>query len=370
MADLGEGAISRGPMVPVFEARDVDRAARAVAVLDRAGVPALMADGSMGLMLGRVPDGSSVIVVPLGLRPQARAALEQAGLLAADRVNVLPPATSTSSGAGTGFEIGSSVPSLDVRPTARPPFSVPPTAEPIDEDEGPLEAPPFESTSAQTRFTIALAACSVGALLQVYFLSEGGFELVRRWLALSWDGTQFFGNVITAGLVHGSTLHFLGNLGFGLILGSVLIGTHGLGATAAVWLSASVLGITAEAYLSPRAVVLGASAGIYGLVGLWLRGELQRAGKAVLPRRSRIRALGVILLLAPGALTPITSSGSRVAVLAHLVGFLVGVFAGGFFTRWLGEEDRNRGARRGQLSLIFSTIVTVAGIAAAFLAVE
>ncbi|MEO1337485.1 MAG: rhomboid family intramembrane serine protease, partial [Myxococcota bacterium] len=246
---------------------------------------------------------------------------------------------------------------LVVRPTAT-----------VDTVE-PIEALPFEASSPQTRFTIALAGCAVGALLQASFLVQAGEAGLRRLLALSYDGIAFHGNVVTAGFIHGSTLHFLGNLGFGLLLGYVLVGTHGLGAASAVWLVASMAGIAAEAVLSPGAIVLGASAGLYGLIGLWLRGELQRARRAALPRRAIFRALGVIVLLAPGALTPVTSSGGRVAVLAHLVGFAVGLFAGSAFPRWFDESDFEQGARKNRLAFGFASLITAAGLLAAFLAV-
>ena len=370
MRDTGEGAISQGPMVPVLETNDVGQARRAVDLLDAAGIPALSTGTIPGLLVGPIPDGSTIVVVPLSLLSAARETLETAGWPAAtarrDDVHTVPSSLiPTASGHGAAI----SQPPTPMAADAGPMPAAPARPAVVLEDDGPLEAPPFETPNAQTRFTVALSACAFGALLQANFLTHGGFERIRA-LALSWDGVRFDGNVVVAGFLHGSTIHFLGNLAFGLLLGTVLLGTHGLGATAAVWLAASTLGIAAEAYLSPGAVVLGASAGIYGLVGLWLNGEWRRAGQAVLPRRTRLRALGVILLLAPGALTPVTSSGGRVAVLAHLVGFLVGLFGGVIFPRWLAAEDRIGGESRGRWALGASAALTAAGVFGAFLAVR
>ena len=382
MAEIGEGGISHGPMVPIFEGRDPLAADRALERLDAAGIPALRADQVPGAFLGPVPRGVILIVVPLGLLAQARSTLLQTDLpplttpepaprspLDLTKTSVGSAPTAPDSAAGSvKMSVGSQ--RLEVRPTSRVPMPVRSSVSLDDDDEGPLEVPPFESMGVQTRLILALGACTVGALTQASLLVTGSFQRIVRYLALSWDGVAFHGNVVMAGFVHGSPVHFLGNLAFGLLLGTVLIGTHGLGATAAVWLAASMAGIAAEAALSPGVSVLGASAGIYGLVGLWLRGELQRARRSVLPRRAVIRAFGVIVLLAPGAMTPFTSSGSRVAVLAHLVGFAVGLLAGVIFPRWLSDSDRLASGRRGGIAFAVSVAVTMAGMVTAFLAVQ
>ncbi len=368
---MGEGAISSGPMVPVYQVRDPEKIRRALEVLDSAHVPALLADDVPGLLMAPVPAEVGVIVVPLRLLEAAKVALRREGLLAAsDPAPSASPAASVGLAAGSvGSSVGESRPA-SLRPV---PFAVrrPSVADAPEDPDEPIETPLYEASPVQTRLIVALAGCAMGAVLQASLLvGGGGLSELRRFLALRWDGTTFAGNPITAGFVHNSTTHFFSNLAFGLVLGTVLLGTHGVGATALVWLCASVVGIVAEAYLSPNVFVLGASAGIYGLVGLWLRGELRRAGRAALPWRARIRAAGVILLLAPGALSPVSSSGSQVAVLAHLVGFGVGLMSGGLFPRWLDERDRERGERRGRWALGVSGVVTAIGMMAAFLAVQ
>ena len=353
-------------MVPLLESRDATQTQLALDALDRAGVPALTSDWASGLLMAPVPEGVTVIVVPRQLVADAKSALEQSGLQTSSRplpvpTSVIPLASSNVTAepiAGLGASSHAAHVVSPVRPVIHP-----------DEEEGPLEAPPFEGASAQSRFVIALAGCTVGAVVQASLLAQGGFERVHR-LALSWDGERFGGNVVAAGFLHGGTAHFLGNLAIGLLLGFVLVGTHGLGATAAVWLAASMLGIAAEAFLSPGAHVLGASAGIYGLVGLWVHGEWARAARAVLPGRIRWRVVGFMMLLAPVAMSPVTSSGSRVAVIAHLVGFFVGLLAGVFFPRWWGPEDHVRHSRRGRWAFVTAAAICAAGLASAFLAVS
>ncbi|MEM7677975.1 MAG: rhomboid family intramembrane serine protease [Myxococcota bacterium] len=389
MRNTGEGEVSRGLMVPVFEARNAGRIAQALAVLDAAHIPALDAAEAVGLLMAPLAPGTFVVVVPSTFLESAQRALEQSGLLpvglvalASDgRTDRDPPGFPGRKERGPGAlpvinptegtMLGPhAVPTALTTPGLRGRSASTLTVRPTTAvDLEPIEAPPFEASSPQTRFTVALAGCAIGALLQASFLMQVGEKELRRLLALSYDGTAFHGNIVTAGFIHGSTVHFLGNLGFGLLLGYVLVGTHGLGAAAAVWILASMLGIAAEAMLSPGAIVLGASAGLYGLIGLWLRGELQRARRAALPRRAIFRALGVIVLLAPGALTPVTSSGGRVAVLAHLVGFSVGLLAGSLFPRWLGAGDLERGGGKNRVAFGFASLITAAGLLAAFLAV-
>ena len=320
-------------MVPVFRTEDPAEIARAVASLDAAGIPSLRVDDRQpaGLMIGPVPPGTSVIVVPQGFLQQARMTLRQT------RLNVVPPRASPPAlEAGTGTRSGTpSLPSvapqrasIEVRPTESVRSSL---LTPAEDDDEILETPPYESMSAQGRFTVALGACAIGALLQAVLLVNGGFDTVRRVLALSWDGHAFQGNVVTAGLVHGSSLHFLGNLAFGLLLGFVLLGTHGVGATAMVWLTASMLGIAAEAYLSPGAVVLGASAGIYGLVGLWLRGNFSGlASRCCLGGRSCGRR-GLFFCWRPARSRPLRVPGVRSPCWPTLSGSPWGCCPGRYF---------------------------------------
>lgn len=112
--------------------------------------------------------------------------------------------------------------------------------------------------------------------------------------------------------------------------------------------------------------VLGASAGNYGLVGLWAKGQLERSHRAMLPRWDRLRTVGVILLLVPGALTPVTSNGSRVAVLAHAVGFVAGFLGGYVFHRRLGPVEDPSIGRRARWAAILAFAFTVSSFFVAF----
>jgi membrane associated rhomboid family serine protease len=140
----------------------------------------------------------------------------------------------------------------------------------------------------------------------------------------------------------------------------VLLGTHHFGATALVWLLSSTTGLATEATLTPEAVLIaGASAGNYGLVGLWANGQLDRARRSLLPKREKMRTLGILLILLPGALTPISSTGSKVAVLAHLGGFLGGFLLGFVFKRRLIDRELPMIAQRSRIAFGVAAAIVV-----------
>jgi membrane associated rhomboid family serine protease len=166
--------------------------------------------------------------------------------------------------------------------------------------------------------------------------------------------------LVTAGFLHLGLAHALSNAAFALVIGVVLFGTHGVGASAASWLFASMVGLSAEVAASGSgALVAGASAGNYGLVGLWAHGQLERSRRALLPRRERLRTLGILLVLVPGAFTPVTASGGRVAVLAHAAGFVAGFMSGAAFHRRLDPGDFSRIGRRSSIGGIAAVLVTL-----------
>lgn len=236
---------------------------------------------------------------------------------------------------------------------AAPASSSPPEAEAEvhaaseEEEEGPIEVPlPEAASSLNTRLIAALGAIAFGAGLQrVLEWALSPAEVFRRFAARAplYDEPW---RLVTAGFLHSSVSHFVSNGLFGLLIGVVLFGTHLIGATALVWVLSSIAGLSAEAVLSPESFIVGASAGNYGLVGLWARGQMSRARVALLPRRERIRTIGLLLLLVPGALTPFSSTGTKIAVIAHAVGFLAGFLLGYPFERRLLVERFDEIRRR------------------------
>src|SRR5687768_12578398 len=242
------------------------------------------------------------------------------------------------------------------------PQKAPPEVEIAQDDEeetGPIELPlPNAPVPLNTRLLGALGSIAVGAALQRIMESVlSPPQVVARFAARAPIDQEPW-RLITAGFLHGSLSHFLSNGAFALLIGVVLFGTHLVGATALVWVLSSIVGLSFEAMLSPAALIVGASAGNYGLVGLWTSGQLQRARVSLLPRRERIRTIGLLLLLIPGALTPFSSTGTKIAVIAHVGGYVTGFLLGFVFerrmmpSRFRRIEERSRFALIGALALV------------------
>lgn len=327
MFPTGEGAVSTGPLVAVHRPRSDDDAADVIRLLEDHHIPAL---SSRGLPAGWSVEGHGAqILVPSALRASALEILRQR------------PAPEAAPDPGPG----------------EPGHATSPAAEGVAPDVGadeadaavwirPIERPEASHDERRWWAALALVAIAAGLLIQI---------ATDRWLG-SRGAVQLFGasadawpelhRWITAGFIHGSGAHAVGNAIFGLLIGWAVFQTHGVGAAAFVWLASSAIGMVAQTSLHPEAMVIGASAGNYGLVGLWARGQLERARRRALPRRETLRTIGVLLLLVPGAFTPFTSDGRPIAVAAHALGFCGGALAGFAFPRRLAPESTERTDRR------------------------
>lgn len=335
----GEHGISHGPMVPVAGAPDLAAARKVVEVLDDHGIPAILDRDVEGAYVPRVPDAINVLV-PMSMLVPARRVL-------ASRSSRAPTSTpaprfdvSIAQSSPSRAETSSS--GLHARAehtgTSRPLRVEDFGTYDADEDEeelAPLDVVLPEPSPLNARLSVAIGAVALGIaaqrLLETVWREDVRAALSARWDLLAVEPWR----LITAGFIHGGPSHFISNAIFGVVIGVVLFGTHRIGATALVWLIASMVGMSAEALLSPEAWIVGASAGNYGLVGLWAHGQLQRSRVSTLPRRERIRTVGVLLLLVPGALTPFSSTGSKIAIMAHAAGFVAGFACGYPFVRRL-----------------------------------
>ena len=357
MFSAGEGAVSTGSMVPVYDAREPARAHQVVALLEAHAIPAIL-DSELRGVPGFPRHDVPRVLVPSSMLRAARAVLlehQGAGRATPRELSALltwVPAKVVSTGLP------------DPQPVLPPPEPLEPEPEP---ESGPIEAALPAAGPLVPRLTLALAAVAFGILLQrilELLLSTDrvvmAFGANQHVLAEPW-------RLVTAGFVHGSVSHMLSNAAFGLLIGVVLFGTHRVGATATVWLLSSFVGLGAEALLSPGTVVIGASAGNYGLVGLWACGQLQRSRVAVLPRRERLRTFGVLLLLLPGAFTPFSASGTKIAVVAHGAGLLAGFLLGVAFGRRVELDREARSARRSARAGLVSAGLVAAGVVAALL---
>lgn len=342
-------------MVPVFAARDAGSASKVAHLLESHEIPAIV-DTELAGLTGLAQSDRPRVWVPSTMLPAAKAILQE---LQARAIPAEPSQT------WTNWTPAQVVPTRPVLPAPQTPPDPPVVLEAPVPDEI-LEPPLPDQGPLAPRLAFALLAIAFGLALQrgleLWLGPRGAIEAFGASAAALHEPWR----LITAGFVHGSVSHMASNAGFGLLVGVVLFGTHRIGATCLVWLISTVAGIGAELLMSPDAMVIGASAGNYGLVGLMAFGQLQRASRMLLPRRERIRTLGFMLLLVPGAFTPFTSTGTKIAVMAHGMGFLVGLLCGLFFSRRLEpfgfERIRNRSRAAGWTAAALASVAIGAAL--------
>jgi membrane associated rhomboid family serine protease len=386
----GEGAVSTGLMVVVEEAKSVDDARTIVELLEANQIVALVNLEVEGILFPwKEPPkkGAARVLVPSSMLPAAREVLRRAqsqprsrslpGVRSlrslAEKSSPKPPPPPTDP---MGAKMSAPLFGGDVVPRAptrfwgeKQPDAIVPSTPEEETDEGPIDLELPEPRPLTGRILIAMTVIALGT----------GFQrLLETWrtpgdvLALfgaKWPITEDLYRIVTAGFLHSGPEHFFSNAMFGILLGVVLFGTHEVGATAFVWLFSSIIGLGTEASLSTSAAfVVGASAGNYGLVGLWANGQIDRARHSLLPRRQLLQTIGLVLLLVPGALTPITSTGARVAVIAHGFGFLAGFVLGFVFKRRLLPDGFASITRRSRVALLIAAgIMAVTAVRVAFL---
>lgn len=379
----GEGAVSTGPMVPIHDARSEADARAVVRLLEAHEIPAMLDRELAGMVTpfsgGKRP-GASRVFVPLAMARTARSLLsrhETQGLTDPGRAARGRSNWPVGRGGSPLVLPAPSVEQVEVPPPLPPPvipvigpFSEEPFAAPEeeeDDDEEPFGIQLPEASPVQGRLSVALAALAFGIggqrILEAFF-GDGG--RVRALFGAHAPVLEQPWRLATASFLHGGFGHLASNAAFGLMIGVVLFGTHLVGATALTWVISSMVGIAAEATFTPGALVIGASAGNYGLVGLWAHGQLQRSRVSLFPRREQVKTVGLLLLLVPGALTPFSSTGTRIAVLAHAVGFVVGFLCGYAFERRLLPggfpeiERRSRWAGGVALAVIAAAVLSAA----------
>lgn len=294
-----QGAISTGPMVPVLRVASVEAAREACRLLELSMIPALVDRDLEGGLLFPIAREGAAVLVPLAF------AAEAGRLLSAHSGSFTPPAAPPSVTAG----------------------------------EDAIRELPYRPPPLAGRLTAVIAVIAAVIALQLLLVAWVGAPRLRAEWAAQSPLIPHLWRLVTASFVHSGATHLLGNALFGAVIASALIGSHGAGASWLVWTLGSAVGISAELVLSPESQIVGASAGNYALLGLWVFGQLERAQHLTLSRRELLRTGGVVLLLLPGAITPITASGARVAVVAHLVGALAGFLAGRLLPRRVDTPD-------------------------------
>jgi rhomboid protease GluP len=173
----------------------------------------------------------------------------------------------------------------------------------------------------------AVAVC-LAALTLVFFSmtrvegtglrwEERGILITERLLMGDWW------RLITAATLHADISHAVSNAGFFLVLAWAAGERFGSGVTLALWLTTAVVGFVASVVLSHTEITLGASGGLFGLLGAAAGHAVRHRDTRGLVRRDRIRAFaGGVLLLAFTAFSP------RANIHAHVGGFVSGLLCG------------------------------------------
>ena len=209
-------------------------------------------------------------------------------------------------------------------------------SEQLGEELGSRRRPPSASEAwvplfLQPDFAFALSF----ALLFVFWFwvtggAGAGTELFARGAMLSRaaaDGEWW--RFVTAATLHADLEHVLSNAGFMLVLGWAASERFGAGVASALWLATAVAGFVTSLLLSDAAVTVGASGGLFGLLGAAGGHGVRRRGRGEVSWRERVRVVGAaVLLLAFTAFSP------EANIPAHLGGFVAGVALGVLASPW------------------------------------
>ncbi len=173
----------------------------------------------------------------------------------------------------------------------------------------------------------ALGVMLLGLTLVAHaFSHRGGAEL--PWFGrgvLTFDGlvSGDTWQLVTAATLHADWPHALSNAGFFLVLAWAAGERLGEGITLLVWLGTAVAGFAISMVLAQHEATLGASGGLFGLLGAATGHAFRHQEVLALVRRARVRAFaGGVLLLAMTAFSP------KANIHAHVGGFVVGMLLG------------------------------------------
>ena len=137
--------------------------------------------------------------------------------------------------------------------------------------------------------------------------------------------------LLTSLFIHADPAHVFWNGVSMLVFAVPVILDVGYVGAALVYLLGGVVGGIIGTLARPEGVVLfGSSGAVSALFGAWIAITLLRARQNGLPRRARVRVLGLSLLILPTLVNPESSTGHSISVAAHLGGLGAGIVAGLF----------------------------------------
>lgn len=186
--------------------------------------------------------------------------------------------------------------------------------------------PSFDETMLALRPAFSFGACLALAML-VFFYFSGPYiqagELYRRGVmnpTLIEQGQWW--RLVTAATLHADMKHLLGNALFLWLLGWASAERLGAGASLFGFVVTAIFGFIVSALMEPQILSVGASGGLFGLLGL-SGGHGLRLPKSVLVQAPRLRTFG-----AAASLLAFTAFNPESNVRAHVAGFVSGIVVG------------------------------------------
>lgn len=182
---------------------------------------------------------------------------------------------------------------------------------------GPLLLQPaFAVSLCLAALTLAFFWVTGPSASQSVWFERGAF--VTR-LALAGDWWRF----ITAATLHADNSHAVGNAGFFIVLGWAAAERLGVGIAILAWLGTAAAGFVASVLFSDATVTVGASGGLFGLLGAAAAHAARHRHSSQSQSRDRLRIVGgAVMLLAFTAFSP------RANIAAHVGGFTTGLAVG------------------------------------------
>ncbi|MBI5511199.1 MAG: rhomboid family intramembrane serine protease [Deltaproteobacteria bacterium] len=179
-----------------------------------------------------------------------------------------------------------------------------------------LLQPPLALAVGLTMLTLVFFAITSGSGAARDWAGRGALD-IERLVAGDWW------RLITAATLHADLMHAASNASFFLVLAWGAAERFGTGVTLGVWLLTAVVGFVVGVALSDAWVTVGASGGLFGLLGAAAGHAVRYRDTAGLVGRERLRAFaGGVLLLAFTAFSP------RANIHAHVGGFVAGLALG------------------------------------------
>jgi len=199
-------------------------------------------------------------------------------------------------------------------------------SEMLREDQVPKRVPMTEWVPLLLHPPFSFALC-LSVLFVVFHYYVGGYALRGDLFEMglfSRHGVETgqWWRFITGATLHADWAHVLGNATFIMVLGWAVAERVGVGFTALSWVLTALAGFVSSWYFSEATITVGASGGLFGLLGL-TGGHGYRNSQGQVLWSRRIREIG-----AACSLLAFTAFSARANIAAHLGGFFAGVAMG------------------------------------------